>query len=514
MRAQDINERLRAIVESGAESGEPDPLPENRIFVNRNIKLSRIRAVGFDMDFTLAQYHQNALDEATYRLTLQTLVDEGKYPQSILQLSYNPGFAIRGLVIDTQLGNVLKMDKFKYTTLGYHGLRPLTADERRSHYRAEKVNFGSDRFRVVDTLFELVETYLFAALIHHLEPQQTPDYGKLFRDIRSAVDQCHRDGTLKSQIMAQPERFIHDDPLLIPTLHKFKSHGKRLFVITNSEPEYTRFMLDYLFRNAAPFFATWQHCFELVSTSAQKPRFFGEGVTLEILPSAQGVFAKGGDLAWVEEKLQASGDEILYVGDHIYGDILRSKRETAWRTCMVIPELIDQIRVENQVRPLLRRLSHNEAKRKKLQMDFQLRSSQVRLLHQFKESEADELEPHHLRQIDGEIARINRLLEKNDKDLSRVLYGSRQMRADVSAVFNPFWGRLFQTGGQLSAFAEQVRDYACVYTAMVSNFNFYSGHSYLQGYFTPMPHEVEIYAVSEFNFDETHEAKDRLPEPR
>ena len=50
--------------------------------------VSRIRAVGFDMDFTLAQYKQAALDEATYYLTLQTLVEEYKYPESILKLSF------------------------------------------------------------------------------------------------------------------------------------------------------------------------------------------------------------------------------------------------------------------------------------------------------------------------------------------------------------------------------------------------------------------------------------------
>ncbi len=33
------------------------------------------------------------------------------------------------------------------------------------------------------------------------------------------------------------------------------------------------------------------------------------------------------------------GDRVLYVGDHIYGDILRSKKSSLWRTCMVVQEL-------------------------------------------------------------------------------------------------------------------------------------------------------------------------------
>ena len=30
---------------------------------------------------------------------------------------------------------------------------------------------------------------------------------------------------------------------------------------------------------------------------------------------------------------------MLYVGDHIFSDILRSKRSLGWRTCLIIPEL-------------------------------------------------------------------------------------------------------------------------------------------------------------------------------
>ena len=30
---------------------------------------------------------------------------------------------------------------------------------------------------------------------------------------------------------------------------------------------------------------------------------------------------------------------MLYIGDHIYGDILRSKKTLGWRTMLVVPEL-------------------------------------------------------------------------------------------------------------------------------------------------------------------------------
>ena len=40
-----------------------------------------------------------------------------------------------------------------------------------------------------------------------------------------------------------------------------------------------------------------------------------------------------------------SGSQVLYVGDHIYGDILRSKKATGWRTLLVVPELAAELNV-------------------------------------------------------------------------------------------------------------------------------------------------------------------------
>ena len=38
--------------------------------------------------------------------------------------------------------------------------------------------------------------------------------------------------------------------------------------------------------------------------------------------------------------------QVLYVGDHIYGDILRSKKTLGWRTMLVVPELETELEVQ------------------------------------------------------------------------------------------------------------------------------------------------------------------------
>lgn len=43
--------------------------------------------------------------------------------------------------------------------------------------------------------------------------------------------------------------------------------------------------------------------------------------------------------------LGAKGKDILYIGDHIFGDILKSKKRKGWRTFLVIPELAEELHV-------------------------------------------------------------------------------------------------------------------------------------------------------------------------
>ena len=46
--------------------------------------------------------------------------------------------------------------------------------------------------------------------------------------------------------------------------------------------------------------------------------------------------------------LDDANSEILYVGDHIYGDILKSKKTLGWRTMLIVPEMEHEIKVLNR----------------------------------------------------------------------------------------------------------------------------------------------------------------------
>lgn len=65
------------------------PVHSNDVFCNRELKLSNIQAVGFDMDYTLAQYKQPAFDKLAFDGAKQKLVHKFGYPKELLNVEYD-----------------------------------------------------------------------------------------------------------------------------------------------------------------------------------------------------------------------------------------------------------------------------------------------------------------------------------------------------------------------------------------------------------------------------------------
>src|SRR5688500_6690924 len=76
----------------------PSEIPRpTRVYVNRDLKLSQIELVGFDMDYTLALYNQPKIEELSIQATLDKLIKNKGYPEAIRALDYDPSLGIRGL---------------------------------------------------------------------------------------------------------------------------------------------------------------------------------------------------------------------------------------------------------------------------------------------------------------------------------------------------------------------------------------------------------------------------------
>jgi len=466
----------------------------HRVFVNRNLRLSKIRAIGFDLDHTLAHYDPIPVEGLAFDITKQKLVEEKGYSRELLELAYDPQFVIRGLVVDKKRGNLLKMDYFNFVSRAHHGLRPLGSEERERAYRSSRIRLSHENYSSVDTLFHLPEVYLFLCLIDHLERtgRKRSDYTQTHTDVREMIDEAHRDGSLKSVITANLERYIRMDHELRTVLEEFRRGGKKLFLLTNSDWTYADTLLRYLLQRGRGAPAHWTHLFDLAVVEARKPSFIASATPADPILETEAHPAehvvRGASGAYLERTLGAAGEEILYFGDHTYGDILLSKKALGWRTAMLVPELDREITVTQEHARDFDRMARLSAERHHLEIDKAALGRELRRLTIIRNEDGTDPARRQeiagrIQSIPGEIARLDeRSLELNP-ELS-------ELRVKVDRAYNPEWGSIFREGNESSRFGHQLKDFACVYTSRVSNFLHYPMDYYFQSPIGYMPHDI------------------------
>ncbi|HEX7077469.1 MAG TPA: HAD-IG family 5'-nucleotidase [Candidatus Eisenbacteria bacterium] len=469
----------------------------HRVFVNRNLRMTQIRAIGFDLDHTLAHYDPKTVEALAFDLTKRKLVANKGYPREILELEYDPTFVIRGLVVDKKRGNLLKMDYFNFVTRASHGLSPLRSDERKRAYRSSRIRLGHENYVSVDTLFHLPEVYLYLCLVDLLDRRhggKGVDYEKLYGDVREMIDEAHRDGSLKSVITGDLERYIRFDPELRTVLEEFRRNGKKLFLLTNSEWTYTDTLLRFILQRGKDAPGHWSDLFHVVVVEARKPAFFNDDDPAEAIPELQGkklgaVTGRHGGGVWLEKALGAAGEHVLYFGDHTYGDILQSKRVLGWRTAMLVPELDREITVTSEHAKEFERLGRLSAERHQVEIDkAALGREHRRLAHVI--SEQNGADPARREEIARRIEEILEQITELDRRAPELQSEIDSLRVKIDRAYNSRWGSLFREGNESSRFGHQLKDFACMYMSRVSNFLHYPGDYYYQSPVGYMPHDI------------------------
>jgi 5'-nucleotidase len=469
-----------------------------QVFVNRNLNLSTVELIGFDMDYTLAIYHQRHLEQVSYDMTVERLISQHSYPSSIKAIPYDSNFVLRGLFVDKKHGNLLKIDRFGRVGRAFHGRTRLGEALVDKLYRNERIRLKNTEYAWIDTLFALPEACLLAGIVDHFEAQgKSLDFTKLYDDIREAIDTVHRDNSLKNVIRADIAKYIFRDPDLGTALHKLRSGGKKLFILTNSLWDYTDVVMHYLLDGLLPEYPSWKNYFDFIITGGGKPAFFSDKRPfLEIDASSQdnktigeaaslerGRIYQGGNLGDFERLTGYAGEAVLYVGDHIYGDILKSKKTSMWRTCMVVQEIEDEMKYLESRALDLERLSHTESLR--VRIDDEISSHKAKLLQIEKRMQKKTEHP----ELELEFQVVKAELDTLRKALRQCNTVTSTLEKDLDEGFNPFWGLHFKEGNENSRFGEQVEQYACLYTSRVSNFAFYSPLTFFRSPREFMPHE-------------------------
>lgn len=466
------------------------------MFVNRTLRLDSIRYVGFDLDWTLAPYYRLPLEELTFRLALDLLIEQKGYPDRVRRVEFRPHFPHRGLIVDREHGTVLKMNRHRYVVRAYLGRKPLGARERAELYRRELIDLSQERFYRADTLFELAEVNLFAELMElvQLRELEITSPAQLFADVREAVDTIHANGSLKSVVSADLPRFLPRDPELLAALERMRLGGRKLLLVTNSEWYYTRALCRHLFDELVGGTDSWLELFSLVIVRARKPGFFRkrdpfvqldlDGNTLgeHEVPAWGGIY-EGGNREGLMQLLDVPGEQVLYVGDHIYGDIVSTKLASTWRTALIVSELEDELALAGEAE---QRRELGRLKRELAAISFQIDS-----LRDVVAVNADPLEGRDPVRRESQLAAAHERLATLSADHRAMRARVRDLESRIEMRHNPTWGSVFREGGSKSLFGGQVEDFACLYTSRVANFAYYGTHHFFRVLEDPLPHEAE-----------------------
>ena len=229
--------------------------------------------------------------------------------------------------------------------------------------------------------------------------------------------------------------------------------------------------MEHAFDPYLPDGMSWRDLFAAIIVSADKPSFFTADKQLykvvdedaallrphigEIEPGS--VFY-GGCAAQIETFLGLSGDEILYVGDHLFGDVHFSKALLRWRTALILRELESEVDGLRSFRPDEVKLEMLMAEKSALEAE----TSAVRLALQ-RNRLGYAPPPDGIDADKGRLEELRSQITAIDEEITPLAVAASRLR-------NEAWGPLMRSGIDKSLFARQVEKYADCYTSRVANF--------------------------------------------
>ncbi len=457
---------------------------DQKVFANRVLNLKKIKYIGLDMDHTLIRYNIKNFESLVYQMVIQKLVTDKHYPKEILKFEFKFSDAIRGLIIDSKNGNILKLSRYSAIKRSYHGTQEISFEEQKKFYRSIYVDLKDENYIAIDTSFSIAFCVLYSQLvdIKDKKPHELPSYAIIAKDVMNTVDNIHEDGSLKGYITQHIEDFVLRDPKVVEGIKQYLRFGKKFFLLTNSQYSYADLLLKYAINPFLDKNESWHDLFEYVITLANKPRFFYDADNVRFLSvnpenatmsntfgSVHPGVYQGGNARKFTEDLGIIGEEILYIGDHIYDDILRLKKDCNWRTALVVEELNDEI----------------TSQKKASSVDHQIKELmlvKISLEHEyikFCTQKIDEKTHAHNQQI----ATIQNKITEVDHQITKHLHEEKNF-------YNPRWGRIFRAGAEESYFAYQVEQYACIYMEKLSNLLEQSPLTYFRANQRPLAHDL------------------------
>mmetsp|Transcript_8732 Transcript_8732/g.14174 ORF Transcript_8732/g.14174 Transcript_8732/m.14174 type:complete len:573 (+) Transcript_8732:383-2101(+) len=425
---------------------------ESKIFSNANVDLGKIDVVGFDYDYTLVSYGEE-LQSTIYDMAKTRLVEAMRYPTNLAEFSYDPAFAIRGLAVDLELGWLCQLSHSSDVVQAYNGRTKVSPEKLFAAYSGSSAippEKRKERFKPLNDLFSMAEACLLADVVDFFVKTGIPFNPRIVvEDVLKAIGSAHISGAMHRAVLEDVEKYIEFPHHLREILERFKSSGKKLWLVSNSQFWYVDGGMKHVIGD------DWRDLFEVVIVGAGKPGFYtndnpfrevsARTGRIKFKPIEQleegGVYTQG-SIKQLLRITKTSGEKVLYLGDSIFADLSEARRSYGIATGAVIHEVKEEM--DKQKGSAMWRYARHTTH--VLSHSFRLIQEEMGLSRS-----ADDIE----------------LLDKLESEVNR-------WRDIQEHVINANFGSIFRAGDAVSKFAASMRRHADLYTSSVENLRFYS----------------------------------------
>ncbi|XP_066532895.1 5'-nucleotidase domain-containing protein 1 isoform X2 [Hoplias malabaricus] len=305
-----------------------------------------------------------------YESFARYLVECKGYDEDLLNLTAADwDFCFKGLVVDLEEGNLLKLAEDGAVLRATHGTRNLSSEEIVQRYGPgrEWRHFSnlnstftrSAKYYFYDNYFDLPGALLCARVVDMLNKRGSEVTADFWKDMVSAIDHNYNTSAFRDnsgwyfpRVKREPGRFLQPcSASVLRWLRNLKQKNKILLLITSSHSDYCRLVCQHILGK------DFEELFDVIITNALKPGFFSlipqqrpfrtllnDVEDLEGLPGLEkpGWYSQGNwpHLHELLKKMTGkSQPRVVYFGDSMRSDMFPAFSFGKWETVMIVEEM-------------------------------------------------------------------------------------------------------------------------------------------------------------------------------
>ncbi|KAL1492678.1 hypothetical protein ABEB36_010901 [Hypothenemus hampei] len=329
--------------------------------------------LGFDLDNTLARYKVGAMIEMEYDILANYMVDYKGYSAEYLLKPLDHNFIIKGLIVDNENGNLLRIAADGTIIQATHGTKLLTQQAIKNYYpnlRWKATDLFvenplltwngpyAEKMRTLLDYYDVIASLVFARAVDSIdEGSSNLELCKIWPDLMEALHFMftrehfqNEKGKYFAEMKAHPEKYYYKCSVhLLKWLQDLRVSGKLLFLITGSNVDFATHTASHTLGE------NWKTMFDIVISYAKKPGFFTDHRPFIALDGFKEIGAvklqdlKPGEIYthgnWTDLKefltkyYKKSNPRFLYVGDNLIQDIYTPNVYAGCETVTVCEEL-------------------------------------------------------------------------------------------------------------------------------------------------------------------------------